>query len=313
METNNNQGLLKIAIGVLVGIVALLTYLFMGARNETFELQQSLTTKVEQLSTAQIKLDSISTVLNVKIEEIKKLGGDIAELEAVKLRLEGDKKKLKSDLNFSVQKYDSMIKEYEAFLEIKDDEITRLKSENGDLIARAKLLEEEKEKVISENTGLKSEKATLTKTVSDFSSQNDELKQKVSIAKAMKAINVQVYALASNGKVRDGGVFKASKISKLKISFIMPSNPVAEKNIKDIFVRVIDQNGAVISEDGSAGTLNYDGKELGYSFKQGVLFENNDQKVDIVYGKSSQYQAGKYSIELYSEGFKIGNGSFEVK
>lgn len=216
-------------------------------------------------------------------------------------------------MNFSVQKYDSMIKEYEAFLEIKDDEITRLKSENGDLIARAKLLEEEKEKVISENTGLKSEKATLTKTVSDFSSQNDELKQKVSIAKAMKAINVQVYALASNGKVRDGGVFKASKISKLKISFIMPSNPVAEKNIKDIFVRVIDQNGAVISEDGSAGTLNYDGKELGYSFKQGVLFENNDQKVDIVYGKSSQYQAGKYSIELYSEGFKIGNGSFEVK
>jgi predicted nuclease with TOPRIM domain len=313
METNNNQGLFKIAIGVLIGIVALLTYLFMGARNETFELQQSLTTKVEQLSTAQIKLDSISTVLNVKIDEIKKLGGDVAELEDVKLRLEGDKKKLKSDLNFSVQKYDSMIKEYEAFLEIKDDEITRLKSENGDLVARAKLLEEEKEKVISENTGLKSEKATLSKTVSDFSSQNDELKQKVSIAKAMKAINVQVAALASNGKVREGSSFKASKIGKLKISFIMPSNPVAEKNTKDIFVRILDQNGAVISEDGSAGTLSFDGKELGYSFKQGVLFENNDQKVDIVYGKSSQYQVGKYAIELYSEGFKIGNGSFEVK
>jgi len=93
----------------------------------------------------------------------------------------------------------------------------------------------------------------------------------------------------------------------------MPSNPVAEKNNKEIFVRILDQNGAVVSEDGTAGTVSNDGKEIGYSFKQSVPFENNDQKVDIIYGKSAPYQSGKYSIELYSEGFKIGNGSFQVK
>ncbi len=313
MESNNNQGVFKITIGVLIGIVALLSYLFMGARNETFELQHSLTTKVEQLSSTQIKLDSIAFVLNDKIAEIKKLGGNVTELENVKAQLENDKKRLKSDFNFSVQKYDTKIKEYEKFLTVKDDDIRKLQEENGNLIARTKTLEEEKQQVVTENTGLKTEKASLVQTVSDYSSQNDDLKRKVTMASAMKAINVQVAALASNGKVREGGLYKASKINKLKISFIMPSNPVAEKNSKEIFVRILDQNGAVVSEDGSAGTVNYDGKELGYSFKQSVPFENNDQKVDIIYGKSSSYQSGKYNIELYSEGFKIGNGSFQVK
>jgi predicted nuclease with TOPRIM domain len=313
MESNNNQGIFKIAIGVLIGIVALLSYLFMGARNETFELQKSLTSKVEQLSSTQLKLDSIAKSLDEKITEVKKLGGNIAELEKVKAQLEDDKKKLKSDFNFSVQKYETKIKEYENFLAVKDDDIRKLKEENGTLLARTKTLEQEKEQVLAENNGLKTEKASLSQTVADYTTQNDDLKRKVTLATAMKAINVQVVALASNGKQREGGIYKSSKIERLKISFIMPSNPVAEQNNKEILVRILDQTGAVVSENGASGTLQYDGKELGYSFKQSVPFENNDQKVEVVYGKGSVYKAGKYNIELYSEGFKIGNGNFEVK
>ncbi|MES2517699.1 MAG: hypothetical protein V4585_06305 [Bacteroidota bacterium] len=313
MESKNNQGIFKVAIGVLIGVVALLSYLFMGARNETFELQKSLTTKVEELSSTQIKLDSISKVLDVKIAEVKQLGGNVKELVAVKAQLEDDKKKLKSDFNFSVQKYDAKIKEYETFLVAKDDDILKLKAENGTLLARTKTLEEEKQQVMTENSGLKTDKESLSQTVASYTAQNDDLKRKVTLATAMKAINVQVAAVASNGKLREGGLYKSSKIDRLKISFIMPSNPVAEKNTKDIFVRILDQNGAVVSEDNNAGTLQFEGKEVGFSLKQGIPFENNDQKVDILYGKGSIYKAGKYSIELYSEGFKIGNGAFEVK
>ena len=101
MENNNNQTFFKVALGVTVGVIALLSYLFIGARNETFELQKALTTKVEQLSSTQIKLDSISKSLDEKIKEVEMLGGNVAELEKVKAQLESDKKKLKSDLSFS--------------------------------------------------------------------------------------------------------------------------------------------------------------------------------------------------------------------
>ncbi len=313
---SNNNGLLKVIIGVMAGVLALLGYLFMGARNETLELQKSLTSKVEQLSSTQIKLDSISKSLDEKILEVQSLGGNIAELEAVKAQLENDKKKLKTDLTFSVQKYESKIKDYETFLATKDDDIRKLKEENGMLVAKTQTLETEKQQVIVENTSLKTEKealsTTLTQTVDDFTAKNNDLKRQVTLASAMKAINVQVTALSSKGKERDGGAYKASRIDQLKVSFIMPSNPVAAQNNKDIYVRVLDTNGAVV-ENGNGGIVQADGKEIGYSFKQSVPFENNDQRVDLVSGKGANYTKGKYSVELYSEGFKIGKGTFEVK
>lgn len=56
---SNSQTTLKIIIGVLLGILALLGYLFMGARNETFELQKSLSSKVEQLfSSKDLEIES---------------------------------------------------------------------------------------------------------------------------------------------------------------------------------------------------------------------------------------------------------------
>lgn len=315
-QSNNNNGLLKVIIGVMVGVLALLGYLFMGARNETLELQKSLTSKVEQLSSTQIKLDSISKSLDEKILEVQSLGGSVAELEAVKAQLENDKKKLKTDLSFSVQKYESKIKDYETFLATKDDDIRKLKEENGMLVAKTQTLETEKQQVIVENTSLKTEKealsTTLTQTVDDFTAKNNDLKRQVTLASAMKAINVQVTALSSKGKERDGGEYKAKRIDQLKVAFIMPSNPVAAQNNKDIYVRVLDANGAVV-ENGNGGIVQADGKEIGYSFKQSVPFENNDQRVDIVSGKGANYTKGKYSVELYSEGFKIGKGAFEVK
>lgn len=313
MASGSNQGIFKVSFGVLIGILALLGYLFMGARNDTFELQKSLTEKVEQLSATQIKLDSISKVLDEKIAKINKLGGNIVELKRIKAQLENDKKLLKSDLNFSAQKYNTKIKDYENFLTVKDKEFNALKEENTQLKTRTELLEQEKIEVLTENTTLKSDKESLSQTVAEYSAENYNLQRQVTMASSMKAINVQIAALSSNGKAREGNAFKSSRINRLRISFIMPSNSIAVKNRKDIYVRILDANGGVISDNVSSGVLEYEGSELGYSIRQGVVFENNDQQVDIIYAQAAPYTSGKYEVEIYCEGFKIGKGGFEVK
>ncbi|UHG94260.1 hypothetical protein [Spirosoma oryzicola] len=311
--TSKKQEVLNLTVGALAGILALLAYLFIGSRNETLEVQKLLTSKVEQFALTQNKLDSISTVLDKKIVEVRQLGGSVTELERIKRQLENDKKKLKYDLSFSVQKYTLKIKDYQNFLVLNEEDIRKLKDENGQLRNQARVLEEEKQTILSENEGLRSEKAALTQTVVDYSAQNADLKDKVTLASAMKAVNVKVNALASNGRERDGGSYKASRIDRLKISFIIPSNPVALKNNKDIYVRILDANGAVVSETGIGGVLWFEGREIGYSIRQSVPFENNDQQVDILFRRDTAYKPGNYSVELYSEGFRIGNGSFAVK
>ena len=63
----------------------------------------------------------------------------------------------------------------------------------------------------------------------------------------------------------------------------------------------------------NGGVLEYEGNEIGFSIRQGVIFENNDQKVEIIYPQGTPYNPGKYEIEIYCEGFRIGKGRFEVK
>ena len=311
--TNDRQGVLNITVGALMGILALLAYLFLGSRNETLEVQKLLTAKVEQFASTQIKLDSIANVLDTKIIEVRRLGGNVTELERIKRQLTTDKKRLKYDLSFSMQQYSLKIRDYKAFLVQNDAHVQRLKAENGSLLSQTRELEEEKESILSENTGLKYERAALTKAVVDYSLRNADLTNKVTLASAMKAINVDVLAVADNGKERRGGTYKASRIDRLKVSFLMLANPLASAAGKEVYVRILDVNGAVVSESGIGGVMLIDGHELGYSTRQTVPFEGADQRVDILFRRDAPYKPGTYTVELYTEGFRIGDGRFVVK
>lgn len=310
---NTKQGAINMTIGSLVGILALLAYLFVGSRNETLEVQKQLTTKVEQFASIQLKLDSISTVLNQKIVQVRQLGGNVTGLERIKQQLENDKKRLRFDLSFSLRQYNLKIRDYTHFLTQNEGAIRQLKDENGTLLSRAHTLEQEKQTILSENEGLKSEKAALTKTVVDYSRQNADLKEQVTLASAIKAVNVAVSALATNGKERREGPYKASRIDRLKIAFIIPSNPVAQVRSVDLYLRILDANGAVVSDNTGAGVLWIDGREIGYSTRQLVTIDASDQQVAIFFHRDAAYKPGTYSVELYTEGVRIGDGRFDVK
>lgn len=308
-----SKGIRPIIMGVLLGVSSLLVYLFLGAQNDTLELKQSLTTQVEQLSATQIRLDSITGVLNTRIADVRRLGGSVASLEKLKAQLEDDKQRLTYDLSFSQQKYDAKIRDYTRFLALKENDLKAILAEKNTLISRTRALEEEREQVLSENTGLRFERETLAKAVATVSAQNDDLKQKVTVASALKAINLQVLSLNESGKERRGGVYRSSKTDRLKISFVLAANSLASRTTKDIYLRLLDANGSVLSDTGIGGILTYEGEELGYSLRQPVLFENNDQRVDLTYRRDLPYKPGRYTAELYAEGFKIGSGSFEMR
>lgn len=311
--TNTKQGVLNMTIGALAGTLALLAYLFVGSRNENLEVQKLLTSKVEQFAATTIKLDSISEVLDRKIVEVRQLGGSVTVLERIRRQLENDKKGLKSDLTFSIQKYNLKISDYQNFLTENEADIRKLKNENGFLLSQTRVLKEEKESILSENEGLKYEKATLAQTLVKYSLQNADLQHKVALGSTVKAVNVDVIAVATNGRERRGSSYKAGRIDRLKISFIIPSNPLATQNSKDIYVRLMDSNGAVVSENGIGGVVMYNGDEIGYSIRQTIPYENKDQRVDILFRREANYKPGTYTVELYAEGFRIGEAHFDVK
>ncbi|GAB2570313.1 hypothetical protein [Spirosoma areae] len=306
-QKSRTNGALLAGLIIMTGLAGVSSYLYFDQKKVSENQEVTISERVEELSTTRVKLDSISTALDAKIAEVQKLGGDVSELEKVKAQLELDKASLKKGNRISIAKYDAKIKQYEAFLIEKDTLISNLQRENVTLATNVKVLDEE-------NTGLKTEKQKLTDSVTTVVSQNQELSTKVTRAAALKAQNVKVFAVNAKGKVKEDDAYKAKRLDKIKLVYTLLDNPLTKEEPKDVFVRVLDPTGAVVSDMANgSGTFTVDGNETIYTTKQTVNYTSNGQNVELLYTRGIPYKPGKYTIELYSEGFRIGSGEFAVR
>lgn len=306
---NNSRNYLLAALLILALLNVLQLYFYYQERETNKTKDATIAVKTEEVLATKTKLDSISNQLDLKIAEIQKLGGSVDSLIAIRQELEMDKKSLRSNVGtFDISKYEAKIKRYEALLTEKDKELVRLREENG-------ILTQENTNLAQENTGLKTEKQVLADSVREYSTQNRELAEKVTIASALRAEDVAVNALNARGKEDDGGRYKARRIDKLRVTFTIAPNAVARQNEKDVYMRIVDPSGAVIFDMATgSGEFTSGGQNMTYTAVQRVQFDNSGQRVDFIYGRGGQrFLEGKHVIELYSEGFKIGQGEFTVR
>ncbi|MFN7330993.1 MAG: chromosome segregation protein SMC, partial [Bacteroidota bacterium] len=127
------------------------------------------------------------------------------------------------------------------------------------------------------------------------------------------AENIVVKALNEKGKERDSP-FKNRWFKKLKVEFNLAENKVAPIEGKKILIRITDTNNQVIFDQGrGSGTFMLNNKEEFYTAAQEILFDNTRQKLTFFYEKGSEYAEGNYLVEVFTEGYKMGEVRFEVK
>lgn len=270
--------------------------------------------KVREVASTRTKLDSISTVLNMKIAEVEKLGGDVEELNRMKAQLEADKVALSRSSKVETGKYLTKIKQYETFLAEKDTEIAKLREENQLLATSNDSLNVQVGSLQTERQTLVQRQTELSDSVMTYTAQNKDLSEKVNRAAALKAQNFKVLAVTSKGKTRDEDAYKAKRVDKIKMVFDLPENPLTRQETKEIYVRVLDPNGAVLADDATgSGEFEINGQETKFSSRESVAYLNNNQKVEMTYDNTAQFRPGKYSVELYAEGYRIGGGNFVIR
>ena len=80
---------------------------------------------------------------------------------------------------------------------------------------------------------------------------------------------------------------------------------------KQLFIIITDPSGKVIlnTESGSGRFVARDGKELAYTQRVDVNYvQNQRQTVNFVWKQAGTFVTGNYRIEVYHNGFKIGEG-----
>jgi len=312
-EQKNKQTIAWAMVVVLGLATAMFGYLFTTQKSELTQQESAVVEKARELALTKTKLDSISTVLDTKIAEIEKLGGDVTELTKMKTQLEADKAAFRRSNKVETGKYLAKIKEYEKFLVEKDEVIAQLKLENEHLVASNDSLSTHVGTLTSERQRLVQRQTELTDSVVTFTAANKELSAKVSQAAALKAQNLKVLTVNSRGKTKDKEEYKAKRVDKLKLVFNLPENALTAQESKDIYLRVLDPQGAVVANDATgSGDFEVDGAPSKFTARESVAYQNNNQKVEMLYD-NSQLRPGKYSVELYSEGYKIGGTNFTIK
>jgi hypothetical protein len=310
-------GILIFLIFLLIGMVAverLNPELFrFGVNQETF------------IKDAKDRLDSISNQLEVRMIQIKKLGGRVNELEAARQQILGDQKAISENPEMGQIEIQRKLAYYLRLIGQKDVEIKKLRKENFVLLARndslsreAKILQDglsNVQKALRDSSltfGVKQKELSERSRILEV--RNQELSDKVNVAAALRAEGVNVYAISTRGRESGAQNQKAKKLEKIRVIFHLQENPLATKEIKTVFLRIIEPTGVTLSDYSiGSGTFPFKGKDLVYTAKQRIFYENNHQSVEFIYSRPNSYREGRHEIELYAEGFLIGLGSFEVR
>lgn len=288
---------------LILGIIAVLVIVLGAKFYLDHQEKQEMTAYFEQeLSDAQVRLEEISTELDEKIHEIDSLGGSIEDLIAAKSEVEAERDQLQRTRTANrrlIQRLAAKTDGYEELLKAKDQEIEQLKELNTALL--------------SENTDLKEEKNELSRSITQLSESKEELEGKVAIASRLEAENIEVIAVAKNGKEREGS-FRRRQIEKIRVEFDIAKNDVAPIEGKDVHIRIIDPNEQIIFDVAKgSGTFMLDGKETFYTATQTIVFDNSGQHISFEYTKGSDYIAGQYTVEILTDGYFMGRRQFTIK
>ncbi len=248
------------------------------------------------------RLDSVSYQLDLRIQEIEKLGGDVKALEVVRDQLIAERNSSKQRSASEISALNQKISSYSGLIQEKDQEILELRAANQQLFA--------------ENQDLKSTQAEIEEEVAQLNIQKEDLQAKVNVASMLKAENITVSAINSRGKERVETTkdFKNRQIERIKVSFNLGDNKVAEKGPRNIYVQVIAPNSQPIFDVAKgSGTFMMEGAEQFYTVKQDIIFDNTQQELTFFYEKGSDYATGEHEIRIFVDSYQVGSKTFAVK
>ncbi len=305
-ETNQQQPKKNNSIIYWVVILILLAgciYLFMSKNKMAEDNDVSLRQKQQQLDSVKTDRASLQSDFDAASAKIDQLTTQNAKMDSA---LQGDKEammKLKGQIS-AVLHNDKATK---AELAQAREMINSLNDKSKQYEARIAELEKE-------NTVLTGQNKSLTKERDSTVSQNVAIKKLGSVL-TVSNIRMEPIHLKKNGKEKETS--KAKKVDVLRIMFDIDENRIAESGTKQLYLRILSPDGNILTSPANgSGMLNTSkGDQMSFSLVKGVPLTQGQPLKNIMadWKQDGDYPRGAFTIEVYSEGYKVGSGSVTLK
>lgn len=254
-----------------------------SAKNSVQKEYDNAMVRLSELTQTNTELDSLVKNRNTELDAIKNRFRQLVNKQNATSADLAEARKLVGELNSRIDDY--------------VNEIQRLQGENQQLTI--------------EKSNLSSQNRTLSSNLSTTETAKKQAESQVDIGSTLTVSFFTILAIHEKNSGKEKSTSSSKRADKLRIAFNLDPNRIATSGTKHLYVVAKDPSGKVIKEDALASGI-IDTREEGkvdYTTKIEVDYkQNKSQNISFDLRQSEKYVKGNYTIMVYQNGFKIGEG-----
>ena len=287
----------KITIGVLV-LVIIGSWIYFSSSK--VDIITTYDNKIAVIDSAKAKIQAEFIEVSAKADS---LTNQNTSLQGDLLDKSNQIQKLKSNISTILRKQNAT-----------DVELAEAKTLIADLNGKVTNLFADLSKAQAENKDLSAKNEVLNTTNTtlntNLTATQKERERLQDIGSTLHASTFSIQAL----RIKDDGTEKITSSTKrantIRLSFQIDRNKITPTGAQELFVSITGPDGKAFNETGKIDTRE-DGAKA-YSNKVSVQYEQN-KELPVSYDiKNVSFTEGEYLVEIYHNGFKIGEGKTKL-
>ena len=291
MKNMNKNTVIGIVIASLIILVGLNGFLLTRMHEQKIESQQML--ELAEMDKREME------------NEYEQFAMQYNEM---KMQIKNDS--LVAQLEKEQQRTEELLAELKQVKSSNAAEIMRLKKELATLrkvlrsfVQQIDSLNRENQQLSRENDNLKTQNRQAKAHISNLSSENEALSEKVDIASQLDATGIWAEGRNKRGK-------KAKRIKDVKkfaIGFNIARNVTTATGVRSIYIRIATPTGEVLTQ---GGTFEYENRQLEFSIRKDIEYTGEEQSIQVWWDVTQALSAGAYRVDIFADGRNIGSTTF---
>jgi len=284
------KALIAAVVVVILAMAGILVYLLLDNRN----LEQE---KMEMLELAELdkqEMENDYERLSLQYSEMMtQINNDsiIAQLTQEQMRTQKLLEELKNVKAADAREIARLKKELATVREVLRSYIRQVDS-----------LNQVNQQLVAENDRVKDQLAQSNSANEDLRQEKENLTEKVAIAAQLDATGITMTALNKRQKAAK----KMKDCKTIQVGFNIARNVTAQTGNRTVYVRIQTPAGQVLT----AGTFQYENRQLEYSMKKVVEYTGEEVNVQTYWQVNEFLDGGQYRVSIFAEGNMIGTKTF---
>lgn len=298
----------NIIILLVVLLIASWAY-FLYARNQSNNV-------IEEKDVQYATLDSAKSAVQKEYDEAMLRIDDLTSMNS---GLDSLVRSRDKELGIIKDKFKSLVGKQNATkaeLEEARSLVNELNGKISDYVQEIQRLQAENRQLTTDKNNLTAENKTLSTNLANTETAKKEAEEKVDVGSTLHASGFKIMAINERSSGKERTTSSAKRADKLRVSFNLDENLIAPSGTKQLYIIARDPSGKVITEEtlGSGKVSTRRDGQVDFTTKIEVEYKTGEAKyVGFDLRQTEKYSKGNYSIVVYQNGFRIGEGIAMLK